>query len=82
MIDEDFEEIMKEQNQYIEELEAEIADLKDKLDLAVVYLRRIERLSLHYTQPEKLEGLYRHAHGTTRHIAQAAIAELTGGKDE
>ena len=103
MIDEDFEEIMKEQTQYIEELEAElaeykhvasaidtqwaesqdeIADLKDKLDLAVVYLRRIERLSLHYTQPEKLEGLYRHAHGTTRHIAQAAIAELTGGKDD
>ena len=67
MIDEDFEEIMKEQNQYIEELEANLAKAVDALGEAIYLLDPDEE------DIAKETGLYR---------IVTTYAELTGGKDE
>lgn len=77
MIDEDFEEIMKEQNQYIEELEAELSESEALLAKAV---RLISEKPILATYEDDVQWQkYVIAELTS---SEAANGEAKGGKDE
>ena len=83
MTDEDFEEIMKEQNQYIEELEAELAECKyvaSAIDTQWA-LSQDEIADLKAELVKAKEAL-ECAKLYIESITATTLAELTGGKDE
>ena len=98
MIDEDFEEIMKEQTQYIEELEAELAEYKhvasaidtqwaesqDEIaDLKAKLAKTVEALQFYGTLiGEKHECPWHMNSEDFGAKARTTPAELTGGKDD
>lgn len=97
MIDEDFEEIMKEQTQYIEELEAELAEYKhvasaiDKqwaesqdeiADLKAKLAKAAAQLEETNSVLTQTVGQRRHKAWATIRKTNNTLVELTGGKDE
>ena len=80
MIDEDFEEIMKEQNQYIEELEERLKAATDDAKEAETYAKELEAKLAKAV--EFIEIVERCGNGPLWDLARVTLAELTGGKDD
>ena len=77
------EERLEAAQQDAKEAEAYAEELERKLAKAVGALERIEDASKYFGNcPEATETTVRYAHETTRRLARATLAELTGGKDE
>ena len=86
MIDEDFEEIMKEQNQYIEELEERLKAATDDAKEAEAYAGELEAVleSIKAKLAKALDFIQdlTGCEWPYDEDAKRILAELTGGKDE